>query len=782
MPKKRKSLLKKSIAIFLLLLTLQNIVQPMIAMALTTGPHQPEYISYEQPGSTDMVNLLTGDFTFSLPLLEVPGPEGSFSVPLTYNAGIGLEQEASWVGLGWTLNVGAITRDISQYPDDATGELQSINNVNLVGVRGWTSSCLGLGQIGWNNVSGGYGAISILGIVNYQWDAHHSSGGLIGINVGNGGIDFNPAQFGMAVISIATMGAGAAAASEVGEITMSGMASQAALGLVQGAVLSPAFPSNTPALSPTAGYWTLNKKFEHQGLFHSDYWIWMDQTRYEQMYGVLNLDKTGAGSVYFNSVKESINSANPVNVNSFVNDASTATGTASDINYYMPPNTAFVDANSAALLATDNFHVKAPGISGAIKPYRFDVGSVSMPRAMDGNHVRFNTLPWESYKTPFIYEGSISSSYLYHTGAAGTSFNYGLSASWQLGVQVTNYSILGVGTFSFTRDFPIFNLSDNIFNNGSRVRSDVSSNYKLPQENHIEWLSNSEIIATAGTFTNGFMDYFSSSSNPSRVAFRSSYPFVTGNFATSYTATSNVITPDGKISLASSAISNFSVGSQVQLKYTVYNTLQDYQNGMNGVQVPLQNTTVSAVDNANNQITVSLTSGMGSYLNKYASIVVMLWSVKKQPSSIGGFSITSSNGITYHFALPIYDYQSSTWIGDKTNPGSIYATVLRNDAFANTWLLTGITGSDFVDRNSNGIIDETDWGYWVKFNYGKYSDNHQWKVPFGNGTSTIDPTGSSLTYSQGVKQLFYLNSIETRSHVALFFKGIRDDNYDATTT
>src|SRR5690606_4393461 len=118
--------------------------------ALTTGPHQPEYISYESPGATDMVNLLTGDFSYSIPLLEVPGPEGGFSLPLTYSAGIGLDQEASWVGLGWTLNAGAITRRINEFPDDASGESQSIS-LKDPGIRGWSSSSLILlGNAGWN--------------------------------------------------------------------------------------------------------------------------------------------------------------------------------------------------------------------------------------------------------------------------------------------------------------------------------------------------------------------------------------------------------------------------------------------------------------------------------------------------------------------------------------------------------------------------------------------------------------------------------------------------------
>ncbi|HND43989.1 MAG TPA: hypothetical protein PKX51_16840, partial [Cyclobacteriaceae bacterium] len=147
----RSKAVLRVIAITLLVVTLQSAFLPHYVFALTTGPHQPEYTSYEAPGSSDMVNLVTGDFTFSIPVLDVPAPGGDFSLPLTYNAGIGTEQEASWVGLGWTMNAGAITRQYTGFPDDAGGETQEITVKDLTGVRGWTSSLLGLGNIGWDS-------------------------------------------------------------------------------------------------------------------------------------------------------------------------------------------------------------------------------------------------------------------------------------------------------------------------------------------------------------------------------------------------------------------------------------------------------------------------------------------------------------------------------------------------------------------------------------------------------------------------------------------------------
>jgi YD repeat-containing protein len=86
--------------------------------ALTGGPVQPEYGAFTPSNQEGMVDLLTGDFTYSIPLMEVPGPALSYPLTLGYRAGIQLEQEATMVGLGWTLNPGAINRTLNRYPDD----------------------------------------------------------------------------------------------------------------------------------------------------------------------------------------------------------------------------------------------------------------------------------------------------------------------------------------------------------------------------------------------------------------------------------------------------------------------------------------------------------------------------------------------------------------------------------------------------------------------------------------------------------------------------------------
>lgn len=91
------------------------------------GPNSPEASSFKAVGSDNLVNLFTGDFSYSIPLLDV----GGYPVNLFYSGGIGMEQEASWVGLGWNINPGSITRNLRGVPDDFNGTDTLIQKNNM---------------------------------------------------------------------------------------------------------------------------------------------------------------------------------------------------------------------------------------------------------------------------------------------------------------------------------------------------------------------------------------------------------------------------------------------------------------------------------------------------------------------------------------------------------------------------------------------------------------------------------------------------------------------------
>lgn len=84
----------------------------------TGGPDQPEVQSFSPIGTSDMVDPFTGDFSYNIPLMDVDG----YPVNLAYSAGVSMDQEASWVGLGWNLNPGVMNRVLRGLPDDFNGD------------------------------------------------------------------------------------------------------------------------------------------------------------------------------------------------------------------------------------------------------------------------------------------------------------------------------------------------------------------------------------------------------------------------------------------------------------------------------------------------------------------------------------------------------------------------------------------------------------------------------------------------------------------------------------
>jgi hypothetical protein len=81
------------------------------------GPTQPEMQSFQSVNSNNMVDLFSGDFSYNIPLLDVAG----YPVNISYHSGVTMDQEASWVGLGWNINPGAVTRNMRGLPDDFNG-------------------------------------------------------------------------------------------------------------------------------------------------------------------------------------------------------------------------------------------------------------------------------------------------------------------------------------------------------------------------------------------------------------------------------------------------------------------------------------------------------------------------------------------------------------------------------------------------------------------------------------------------------------------------------------
>ncbi len=74
----------------------------------------------------DLVDPFTGDFSYSIPLMDVEG----YPITLSYNSNITMNTEASWVGLGWNLNVGSVEREMRGIPDEFDGTQMVVRTTN----------------------------------------------------------------------------------------------------------------------------------------------------------------------------------------------------------------------------------------------------------------------------------------------------------------------------------------------------------------------------------------------------------------------------------------------------------------------------------------------------------------------------------------------------------------------------------------------------------------------------------------------------------------------------
>lgn len=90
----------------------------LITVSTSGGPGQTETTGSTANLSSGIVDEFTGDLSYSIPLLDVEG----FPIAISYNPNVTMDQEASWVGLGWNLSLGSINRDMRGIPDDFEGD------------------------------------------------------------------------------------------------------------------------------------------------------------------------------------------------------------------------------------------------------------------------------------------------------------------------------------------------------------------------------------------------------------------------------------------------------------------------------------------------------------------------------------------------------------------------------------------------------------------------------------------------------------------------------------
>ena len=644
----KRTRLRRTIAIFLLANMVLYIFTPLVAYAsLTGGPTAPEYTSFEPVDTTDMVNLATGDFNYNVPLLEVPGPEGGYPLSLSYHSGIATNQEASWVGLGWSLSPGAINRTVNGYADDILEKTRTRIDAWSGGER--TSFSVGLG----------YAGVSF-GLV-FANDTYEGFG--VGLNVGlsngvmGGNIGFGP----------------------YGSVS-GGVSVGASTRVANGLNASIGISTNFSSVSVGAGVRFTETKFDKKGNLVSN-----------------SFSLLGA-SISSNGLKPSMSaagfSASQVNSNA---GRVTTDSRGWSFSLPLPGNFSLsVGQNYLRYYSFESSDVKTIGALHADKSaknpddYAFDSYALKNPETL-------NAVVKED--DPEMDRGGSFPSY-------------------------DSYHVTGQGV-------------------GGSIQPYIFENASLYRQNKLK----------SGSTTDYLIKYTRKNNFTGKVNFRFKNDF--SNRLT-YSESAQMTVNSGNYSFQNASKDYETEG---------FNTSDNHLAGSQHVEWFTNQELVNGT--AVSKGFMKFTLDQDGITNDYGGL----------NDQIGGFMITNSSGVTYHYGLPVYSYDEYSKTFEDGDPGT-YQSNSNPAPYAYNWLLTAITGPDFVDRGGlsnqgNGQLDDDDWGYWVKFDYGLWAKDYQWRNPIEGFHH--DLRREHKTYSIGKKEIYYLDAVSTRSHVALFEKELRAD-------
>lgn len=725
------------IALFMVINLLTSSVLPMTAHALTSGPSQPEVQAFEPIGSTDMVNLFTGDFSYNIPLFEIPGPNGGYPFNLGYNAGIGMDQEASWVGLGWNLNPGAINRQVRGIPDEFNGDevitkMDVRPDITAGGGVGKGSELFGeVGEytVGMNVFYNTYNGMGYEPSIGVGFGATNKLGLTAGLNFGlsansQDGISARPsASIGWKAMNDKSKWAGTNVSIDAGfaynhkaGITRGTFGSKIGIGSnwlpkplrkpvawlspYAGAQLSFASPAFTPRSTIPARGTNLSAKgkigAEIFGFnLHATSNVFLTEQvisgeKKAKAYGYLYLQNSTQGDDLMDVSREK-----------------------DGMVHKTMPNLPIPS------LTSDIYTVNGQGISAMYRPFRNEIGSVG-----------------DTY---------VKSTTKGHRVGVDAGWPATANSGWKVGA---NY--------------------------GNNHAESVTKKWENNLSEKLQFTNNQHYKDQAVSF---------------RV-YGESTTKTAGNYAAIHEEA-----PVRAILSGNNVVANqVASGKNGKVEAGLDNLLPSRNLDQ---QREARNTTLLPLTNK------ELLDENGDEILKEFDVNAI--SRKDLPHHhLAGFTALNPDGMRYVYGLPVYNHHQAElqYSVDAMESGSAFKSISTNapnnykDAQGNggkanwsysrnetpkhayAYLLTAVLGADYVDVGQNGLTKD-DLGYWVKFTYKRVHEHYQWRHPYLGGSYQPGhrSTGKDdkAAFSYGEKEIWYLEKVETASHVAIFNTSPRFD-------
>lgn len=778
---KKIAFYKKPFAAFLLLVMSLELLLPAVSYGLTSGPSQPEMKGFEPIGNTDMVDLFSGDFSYNIPLMDV----GGYPVNLSYHSGSGADDEASWTGLGWNLNVGSMNRQLRGLADDFNGvdqqerEMTMKDHITKGGRFSMTLDLIGIPVTKAKHKRKKKKlSMSLTVSAGVKFDNYRGVGMELGANAGGSLTDYVAGEFTQSKEDSTTGGLGLPS---VG-LNLSSM-DGAGVSLNM-AILKKGFSQDDKnySFSKSIGFgynsraglthMTLGGAFNSSKAYRDD----NGAEKLKNRYGLLS-----NSSISFNGNTYTPTIDHPTKNNSYT--FSLHLGPELWVIYPGFGLTGFYSKQEIK----DNFKSSpAFGYLHSEKGKDNNDALMDFNREKDipySNQVKYLPVPVPTYDLFSASSQDGGGQYRLYRGSSGVLFDQRVGNAnndFSLGIEV------GAGTY---------------FDVGADLYFQHIETVTQKWKSRNNFLGKGDYLDKAGSSPLYEPAYFKRVGEPVPND---------KNFVSKIKGTDPVAVQ------LPSQISNAVAGAEASDKLRT----KTAPNGENTALLKrdkreVRNTTFS-------YLTASEAThhGLDKTIRDYHPDSLVLNScnptgIKNSFQRVGDYrkahhfseiTITGDDGKRSVYGIPVYNtYQEevSFSIGENLavrNKGLInyqegvdnsisnkkgrenYYSKEKTPPYATSYLLTGMLSPDYVDKTGDGITDD-DLGTAVKFNYTRLNNLYNWRTPFALGKDTAnynegflsDAQDDKANYVYGQKEIWYLHSIESKTMVAHFILGDRQD-------
>ncbi len=740
-----KEKLKKAISLKLVFILLLQICWPTTSFALTGGPSQPEVQSFEPIGTSDMVDLFSGDFSYNIPLFDMDG----YPMNISYHSGITMDQEASWVGLGWNINPGVINRNMRGIPDDFSGDQivkeQNIKKNQTLGVScGFSGELFGLDFASFNarlgikynnytgvgmersfnvalsssNKYGGSGSVS-LGITSSSDDGlslqpsislsqsanKNQTGAKLGVSLG---ASFN-SRGGLSALSIAP----SVSYNMANAVNNQGKSYSHDVGASLGGGAK--FNLMQPTYSPNLDFPMGNLSITANLKFGAEVFGFTGSLAPGAYYSEQGQIKKVISSPAYGYMNAHIGQYNDKAMMDFNREKD---GSFTPSTYNLPITN----------LTYDMYSVSGQGTGGSYRPFRSDIGHV------------FDV---SSYSTSDGYNASVE------LGAGGI---------FKVGTDITVNS-----AYSTSGDWAASKAAENLSYRASGSKADYETYYfKEANERSI----NSDP---------GFLTRYG--------GFEAVRPELDGSLEFDTKATGKLKKASGGLVNVSNTDNRKERDKRNQTIVTLTNKEVADGMGLYGSAGISSQSSFIAANGANVGHHIGQITSLNTDGKRYVYAIPAYNKEQQEITFAVGKPVGGGSARTNNAGLVTYVPGLDNSIGNKMGLDNYYSNT-KMPPFAHSYLLSAVLSSDYVDLTGNGPTDD-DLGNYTLFKYSETSD-YKWRTPtdlnkakFSSGlyADENDDKGS-IVY--GTKQLFYLDEIITKNHKAKFNLSARADGKGVT--